>query len=303
LPGLIGEKGINGQKGDQGYDGLPGLPGMKGECGDKGDKGLPGLSGEKGFAGRDAQCKPQQEIKGQKGEKGMFGSPGRNGFDGPKGDSGPTGFPGISGEKGDMGMPGIPGVQGAPGQRGAPGLNGRPGEIGAPGQPGDIGLPGNAYSRAGLLITRHSQDSFEPECPPNTVKLWDGYSLLYFSGNEKSHQQDLGTAGSCLRRFSVMPFIRCDIGNICNFAQNNDLSYWLSTNQPIPKMPIEGAAIKDYISRCSVCEAPANVIALHSQNENVPSCPNGWSRLWDGYSFVMVNSFFILCLNFWFCLQ
>jgi integrin beta 8 len=216
-------------------------------------------------------------------------------LDGIKGDSGPVGAQGMFGDKGDIGMPGIPGGQGVSGLRGIPGLNGRPGEVGPPGQQGDIGLPGNAYSRAGLLITRHSQDSHEPECPINTVKLWDGYSLLYFSGNEKSHQQDLGTAGSCLRRFSVMPFIRCDIGNVCNFAQNNDLSYWLSTNQPIPKMPIEGAAIKDYISRCSVCEAPANVIALHSQSENLPSCPNGWIRLWDGYSFVMVN--FIDYLN------
>lgn len=140
------------------------------------------------------------------------------------------------------------------------------------------------------MIARHSQDSTVPPCPPNTRELWTGYSLLYFSGNEKSHQQDLGAAGSCLTRFSVMPFIRCDIGNVCNFAQNNDLSYWLSTNQPIPKMPIQGEAIRDYVSRCSVCEAPANVIAVHSQSETVPACPRGWERLWDGYSFVMVKS-------------
>lgn len=144
-----------------------------------------------------------------------------------------------------------------------------------------------AYARAGLLITRHSQDQTVPECPSNTVKLWEGYSLLYFSGNEKSHQQDLGTAGSCLKHFSVMPFIRCDIGNVCNFAQNNDLSYWLSTTLPIPKMPMQGQDIRQYISRCSVCEAPANVIALHSQSETIPNCPKNWIRLWEGYSFVM----------------
>ena len=40
--------------------------------------------------------------------------------------------------------------------------------------------------------------------------------------------------------------------------------------------------------RCVVCEAPSNVIAVHSQSISVPECPNGWSGLWIGYSFVMV---------------
>ena len=31
-------------------------------------------------------------------------------------------------------------------------------------------------------------------------RLWDGYSLLYIEGNLKSHNQDLGFAGSCLKR-------------------------------------------------------------------------------------------------------
>jgi integrin beta 8 len=237
-----------------------------------------------------AICKPQLELKGNQGPMGEPGAKGTTGSSGPKGDRGYDGLPGLKGQKGEMGIPGIPGLPGLAGEKGLPGLNGKSGKTGPQGLPGDQGPPGNAYVRAGLLITRHSQESREPECPPNTVKLWDGYSLLYFSGNEKSHQQDLGTAGSCLKRFSVMPFIRCDIGNVCNFAQNNDLSYWLSTNLPIPKAPMDGQNIKDYISRCSVCEAPANVMAVHSQGEVVPQCPNGWDRLWDGYSFVMVSS-------------
>ena len=39
--------------------------------------------------------------------------------------------------------------------------------------------------------------------------------------------------------------------------------------------------------RCSVCEASANVLAVHSQSSQVPECPNGWSSLWIGYSFAM----------------
>jgi integrin beta 8 len=201
---------------------------------------------------------------------------------------GPTGPTGPYGDKGDYGIPGIPGNPGVAGFRGEKGRDGLQGREGPRGAPGDQGPPGQSFIRAGLLITRHSQDQTVPECPANTVKLWEGYSLLYFSGNEKSHQQDLGTAGSCLKYFSVMPFIRCDIGNVCNFAQNNDLSYWLSTTMPIPKQPMEGIKIKEYISRCSVCEAPSNVLAVHSQSDTIPNCPNNWVRLWDGYSFVMV---------------
>jgi len=36
-----------------------------------------------------------------------------------------------------------------------------------------------------------------------------------------------------------------------------------------------------------VCEAPAQVLAIHSQALTIPPCPNGWSSLWMGYSFVM----------------
>jgi hypothetical protein len=46
-----------------------------------------------------------------------------------------------------------------------------------------------------------------------------------------------------------------------------------------------------------VCEAPANVIAVHSQSLGVPDCPQGWSGLWIGYSFVMVSvGNILLCL-------
>lgn len=60
-----------------------------------------------------------------------------------------------------------------------------------------------------------------------------------------------GTAGSCLRRFSTMPFMFCNINNVCNFASRNDYSYWLSTPEPMPMSmaPLTGEGIKPYISR------------------------------------------------------
>lgn len=42
--------------------------------------------------------------------------------------------------------------------------------------------------------------------------------------------------------------------------------------------------------RCAVCEAPAMVMAVHSQTIQIPQCPSGWSSLWIGYSFVMVSA-------------
>ena len=103
-----------------------------------------------------------------------------------------------------------------------------------------------------------------------------------------------GFAGSCLRRFSTMPFLFCDFNSVCNYASRNDKSYWLSTNAPIPMMPVGEEAIRHYISRCAVCEAPANVIAVHSQSLTIPDCPTNWAQLWIGYSFAMVNDQFYL---------
>lgn len=99
-----------------------------------------------------------------------------------------------------------------------------------------------------------------------------------------------GLAGSCLPRFSTMPFLYCNPGDICYYASRNDKSYWLSTTAALPMMPVEDVAIKPYISRCSVCEAPSVPIAVHSQDITIPQCPAGWRSLWIGYSFLMVGS-------------
>ncbi|NWT83014.1 CO4A2 protein, partial [Lanius ludovicianus] len=139
----------------------------------------------------------------------------------------------------------------------------------------------------GYLLVKHSQSDQEPMCPVGMNKLWSGYSLLYFEGQEKAHNQDLGLAGSCLSRFSTMPFLYCNPGDICYYASRNDKSYWLSTTAPLPMMPVAEEDIKPYISRCSVCEAPAVAIAVHSQEASIPRCPEGWRSLWIGYSFLM----------------
>lgn len=86
-----------------------------------------------------------------------------------------------------------------------------------------------------------------------------------------------------------MPFLYCNPGDVCYYASRNDKSYWLSTTAPLPMMPVAEDEIKPYISRCSVCEAPAVAIAVHSQDVSIPHCPAGWRSLWIGYSFLMVG--------------
>lgn len=263
--------------------------GDKGFFGPEGRPGQAGLDGPKGDKGESSPLPPP----GPKGDRGSPGLPGHKGDLGPPGRDGISGVVGRDGDKGRQGLLGPPGPIGPSGLRGEPGLEGFPGISGPIGEPGLRGEPGAQCEAAadyltGILLVRHSQSEDIPKCEPGHIKLWDGYSLLYVEGNEKAHSQDLGMAGSCVRKFSTMPFLFCDFNNVCNYASRNDRSYWLSTNEPIPMMPVEESAIKPYISRCVVCEAPANIIAIHSQSTGFPECPQGWNGLWVGYSFIMV---------------
>ena len=60
-----------------------------------------------------------------------------------------------------------------------------------------------------------------------------------------------GLPGSCLRRFSTMPYMFCNLNQVCDYASRNDYSYWLSTTEPMPVMmtPIRGPEIEKFISK------------------------------------------------------
>lgn len=162
------------------------------------------------------------------------------------------------------------------------------------GPKGERGPPAESPTRAksrGFVFARHSQGVHIPECPPNTNKMWEGYSLASVIGAARAVGQDLGQSGSCLLRFSTMPYMFCDHKNVCSYAENNDDSLWLSTPEPMPVMmtPIPAREITNYISRCAVCETSTRVIALHSQTMHIPDCPSGWEEMWTGYSYFMVR--------------
>jgi len=70
-------------------------------------------------------------------------------------------------------------------------------------------------------------------------------------------------------------FVLCDFNNACNYASRNDKSFCPSTTAALPMMPVSEVEITPFISRCTVCDVPANVIAVHSQTFDVPMCPRG----------------------------
>ena len=45
----------------------------------------------------------------------------------------------------------------------------------------------------------------------------------------------------------------------------------------------------DDVSRCSVCSVPGTVVTVHSQTSSLAECPNTWSSLWSGYSFISAD--------------
>ena len=59
-----------------------------------------------------------------------------------------------------------------------------------------------------------------------------------------------GTAGSCVERFSTMPFMFCNMNGVCTYSRRTSTSYWLSTEKPAPMMPVDDYnQILPYISR------------------------------------------------------
>jgi integrin beta 8 len=56
-------------------------------------------------------------------------------------------------------------------------------------------------------------------------------------------------------------------------------------------MPVDMAQSERYISRCVVCEAPSKLYAFHSQDLTFPKCPDGWTSMWPGNSFLLSTGY------------
>lgn len=138
-----------------------------------------------------------------------------------------------------------------------------------------------------ILLVKHSQNTETPSCDDGHTQLWHGYSLLSFGRRNSLFNQDLGSSGSCVRTFTKIPALSCEVNGDCDYALRNDRSYWLSTTTVTAA--IEEHETEKLISRCVVCEVPRTVITLHSQAVDIPDCPTGWTPLWYGYSLFAVS--------------
>jgi integrin beta 8 len=135
-------------------------------------------------------------------------------------------------------------------------------------------------------IVLHSQSTDTPLCPSGWNKLWEGYSYAggYIGAGLPSGQL-LGDTGSCLENFTSMPFIGCSANDGQCMYDVHDFTMWLSASGADSGFLAGEENILPYISRCSVCEKPASVLVKHSMTNSTPDCPEGWTELWEGYSY------------------
>lgn len=135
----------------------------------------------------------------------------------------------------------------------------------------------------GFLVL-HSQSSTVPSCPAGWNDEWEGYSLIAMGGGDSSSAiVDLGEPASCMENFRKVMFVECE-GNICDYHTGNDYTFWLSIGN-LSFSTASDAIAASRTSRCRVCSGSAKVFARHSQTTTKPSCPSGYTELWEGYSF------------------
>jgi len=136
------------------------------------------------------------------------------------------------------------------------------------------GIPPTILVRHNLTVS-----PTPPACPDGWKKLWEGYSFV----SSSRIGQSLGDPGSCLETFIPIPSFECLLRDGQCFYSTS--SMWLTTNN-VDQPPISGIEnIISNISRCVVCEKAAPILVRHSLTSNIPACPDGWKKLWEGYSF------------------
>ena len=160
-------------------------------------------------------------------------------------------------------------MKGERGTAGRPGYDGRPGSHGEPGPPGRDGKHGH---RSSELVTIHSHSTEVPTCPPNSRRLWDGYSY------EGSHT----SSSSCLPQFGALRSLHNIRSNWKAIAmENSDARHKDSL--------LDEAEARMLVSRCAVCEVQRSVLTHHSLTTKLPKCPDGWESLWVGFTFTKLD--------------
>lgn len=138
------------------------------------------------------------------------------------------------------------------------------------------------------MIAVHSQTTTTPNCPAGFDSLWPGFSFGGASGDSgyNAGSPDLGSIGSCVEDFRPMLFAECDAPDRCDYFSPQDYTLWLSAVSTDAGVLYGVANNEPQISRCRACRSSgfSKVIARHSLDTSIPSCPAGGTSLWTGYS-------------------
>uniref|UniRef100_A0A1I8FP47 Collagen IV NC1 domain-containing protein n=1 Tax=Macrostomum lignano TaxID=282301 RepID=A0A1I8FP47_9PLAT len=314
--GLEGDKGITGvegsssgplgKQGRKGAVGPDGRVGAKGELGERGAKGVAGFKGRQradwAHAARVAKSATgAATVTKERGDSVTAASarlarlarkaPGSAGSRGSRRPRRREGSARTTGPKGDLGEAGPIGDKGPPGPKGQQGDHGDDGgDNGSKGEPAATVTAVRRVATCGATCSRcNSQRTDVPGCPSGTQRPL-GRLLVIMSvfSNSYTKVYDLGSPGSCLRRFNVMPFSLCE--NSQELPQRPEEQPVLLAEHGRLRYHGDGNGLGhlqehvQYISRCAVCYSPSKVYAFHNYTNTRPNCPSGWRSLWDGHS-------------------
>lgn len=121
-----------------------------------------------------------------------------------------------------------------------------------------MGPPGTPSVDHGFLVTRHSQTTDDPSCPPGTKILYHGYSLLYVQGNERAHGQDLGKPRGLFLQCGAAGARRHSPPHPAALAWSPVRAQVLWEAPPVPPILIIGP---QFSSRCATNRKPRRVRA------------------------------------------
>uniref|UniRef100_A0A1I8FP35 Collagen IV NC1 domain-containing protein n=1 Tax=Macrostomum lignano TaxID=282301 RepID=A0A1I8FP35_9PLAT len=299
-----GPKGDAGQKGEKGRDASHGIDAQSRRQGERGPQGRVGPKGELGETGRRTGCAAKGGERDCRRDTGL--NKGENGTLARKAkrskatkrqrrekapevarreerakrasrQARPKRRHRTQGDVGPKAMSGRKATGGPRGDRGKKGSLGPKGIIVTRVEAARKAFRGQAAHESGRLPAHglHSMSDNAPDCPPDTKKVRMGYSFCSMDPARRS--------------FTSMPFIYCDSALNCHYSSRSERSYWLSTRTAMlaNPMPVADPQVMSRISRCTVCDSPTDLIAVHSQSNTHPDCPTGWGQIWIGYSFLM----------------
>ena len=94
--------------------------------------------------------------------------------------------------------------------------------------------------------------------------------------------------------------MQCSSSDVCRHGVRTDKSFWLAAGGEAdytvkPMTSID--EIEQHISRCTVCLGTQYILARHSFTDVAPECPEDFSPLWEGYSYVMVSFNFLILFS------